>query len=112
MGGYRALSVILGAAALLGASTAAADEFVQVGDLHSAAGARDFHVRLERAARRFCDGRYDRIDRQAEAACIAGARSEAMAQLSADQRQALADGLAAAHGLANAEHGEPGALTP
>jgi UrcA family protein len=99
---HRSLFVITATLSLLGASAALAQDDVRVpvGDLHSAAAARDFDHRLDVAARRFCSDRFLPVELDARATCIAAAREEAVAQLSADQREALADALAPAPKLA------------
>jgi UrcA family protein len=102
---HQLLFVTPAAVALIGAATAAiagdAAVRVAVGDLNQPAAARDFHHRLSLAAARFCVDRYRPVELAALAACRAAVREEAVAELSADQQQALADALAPAPKLAS-----------
>jgi UrcA family protein len=100
---HRSLSVIFAAVAVLGATASFAQDIrIPVGDLRSQAGARDFDRRVERAAESVCDWRVSVLDLHTQAACIAGARKEALDQLSPSQRQALVDALGPAAELARA----------
>ena len=91
------------AAALGFASAASADGLrIRVGDLTQPAAARDFEHRLDSAARRFCFARYQPGELDGIAACQAAIREEGLAELSAEQRDALARSLDASRQLASA----------
>jgi UrcA family protein len=84
------------------ASSAVAEGLrVPVGDLSQPSAARDFDQRLNAAAHRLCSQRYRPVELDAEAACVAAARSEGLDQLSSAQREALAEHLPARSALAS-----------
>ena len=90
-------------AALSLASAAAADGLrIRVGDLAQPSAARDFQQRLDGAARRFCFARYRPNELDQIGACEAAIREEGLAELSPEQRDALARSLGAGRQLANA----------
>ncbi len=94
----------LGMAAALGlASAASADNLrLLVGDLTQPAAARDFEHRLDGAARRFCFARNPPGELDETAACLAAIREEGLAELSAEQHDALARSLGVSRQLASA----------
>ncbi len=72
----------------IAAGVKAEDMRIKVGDLSQTGGARAFNVRLEKAARLFCDG-VPRADLARSEACRKAVREEALDQLSAAQRAEL-----------------------
>ena len=99
----HARRLVLALAAMSLASAAGADGLrIRVGDLTRPSAARDFEQRLDSAARRFCFARYRPNELDQIGACQAAIREEGLAELSPEQRDALAHSLGAGRQLANA----------
>jgi len=92
---------LLAASTLVTATAHAEDLRIHVGDVSQADGVQAFNDRLAAAARNLCAG-YSRADLAAREACAASVRSQALAQLTPQQRAELATPN---HGMAMAAAG-------